>query len=201
LRFPQTEGRFIVVVFEIYVCGVTFLKTYQSVSFAMRVSLLSLAGLASEVVGTCSHGTYLQKRSGKAVFGYGYTDGPHVWHNLAPENAVCKTGKNQSPIDVGMFSESISIAGSPRLIRLDGAIPLLKNIYLNESGSFKGKFENLGTTLQVTPTTGERRIILNKSSYDLKQFHFHAPSEHRINGETFPLEMHMVHQSKGEIIN
>jgi carbonic anhydrase len=25
------------------------------------------------------------------------------------------------------------------------------------------------------------------------QFHFHAPSEHLINGKTFPLEMHVVH--------
>jgi carbonic anhydrase len=77
----------------------------------MRLSLLSLAGLASEVVATCSHGTYLEKRSGKAVFGYGYTDGPHVWHNLAPDNAVCKIGKNQSPIDVGVYRKFTSLTG------------------------------------------------------------------------------------------
>lgn len=33
--------------------------------------------------------------------------------------------------------------------------------------------------------------------FDLKQFHFHSPSEHTVEGEFFPLEMHMVHESAG----
>ena len=39
--------------------------------------------------------------------------------------------------------------------------------------------------------------MLTFDSFDLKQFHFHSPSEHTINGEHFPLEMHMVHQATG----
>ena len=35
------------------------------------------------------------------------------------------------------------------------------------------------------------------TNYALKQFHFHTPSEHRIDEEYFPLEMHMVHQATG----
>lgn len=33
--------------------------------------------------------------------------------------------------------------------------------------------------------------------FDLKQFHFHNPSEHTIDGEYFPLEMHFVHEAAG----
>ena len=32
--------------------------------------------------------------------------------------------------------------------------------------------------------------------FDMLQFHFHTPSEHTINGESFPMEMHFVHKSK-----
>ena len=31
-------------------------------------------------------------------------------------------------------------------------------------------------------------------TYSFKQFHFHTPSEHHLDGITYPLEMHMVHQ-------
>ena len=32
--------------------------------------------------------------------------------------------------------------------------------------------------------------------FELKQFHFHAPSENKINGKQFPLESHLVHADK-----
>ncbi len=37
-------------------------------------------------------------------------------------------------------------------------------------------------------------IVYNGITYDLLQFHFHAPSEHTIDGEAAPLEIHFVHQ-------
>jgi carbonic anhydrase len=32
-------------------------------------------------------------------------------------------------------------------------------------------------------------------NWDLLQFHFHHPSEHQIKGQSFPLEIHLVHRS------
>jgi carbonic anhydrase len=32
--------------------------------------------------------------------------------------------------------------------------------------------------------------------FDLKQFHFHAPSEHLIQGTSYPMEAHFVHADK-----
>jgi carbonic anhydrase len=59
----------------------------------------------------------------------------------------------------------------------------------------KAEFENLGTTVEVI-ANGSTEFA--NTTFNLKQFHFHSPSEHRINDEYFPLEMHMVHQSAGK---
>lgn len=40
-----------------------------------------------------------------------------------------------------------------------------------------------------------------EKSYTLANFHFHAPSEHRINGKTYDLEMHSVFSLDGSVIN
>ncbi len=37
-------------------------------------------------------------------------------------------------------------------------------------------------------------ITVNGLFLPLNQFHFHSPSEHTLNGQHFPLEMHMVHK-------
>lgn len=47
----------------------------------------------------------------------------------------------------------------------------------------------LNTTLLPMKNT----ITYDGGNYLLKQFHFHSPSEHTINGVRYPLELHMVH--------
>jgi carbonic anhydrase len=70
----------------------------------MLFKSLLIAGTASA---SCLHGLY--KRSEGAVeisqFGYEDTFGPMNWASLAPENEACKSGKNQSPINIGMQSQ------------------------------------------------------------------------------------------------
>jgi carbonic anhydrase len=39
-------------------------------------------------------------------------------------------------------------------------------------------------------------ISLDGIQFELKQFHFHSPSENQINGKSFPLEAHLVHSDK-----
>ena len=54
--------------------------------------------------------------------------------------------------------------------------------------------ENLGHTIQLDFKTGSTCTADGKT-YTSKQFHFHTPSEHLIDGMTFPLEMHIVNIS------
>ncbi|MBE0469456.1 MAG: carbonic anhydrase family protein [Methyloprofundus sp.] len=51
--------------------------------------------------------------------------------------------------------------------------------------------ENLGHTVQLDFTEGST-IDYEGLSYNFKQMHFHTPSEHLIDGVTYPMEMHIV---------
>jgi len=55
--------------------------------------------------------------------------------------------------------------------------------------------ENLGHTIQVDFNDGSTTIAGGKT-YQTKQFHFHTPSEHMIDGITYPMEMHIVNVLK-----
>jgi carbonic anhydrase len=70
----------------------------------MLFNTLLLVGTASA---TCLHGLSKFKRAEGEVkvgtFGYTGLIGPLNWASLAPENEACKTGKNQSPINVGTY--------------------------------------------------------------------------------------------------
>lgn len=109
---------------------------------------------------------------------YGGEGGPEHWGDLAPENRPCSTGAQQSPIDLaGAMTASVG-APQPHWIPAHG-----------------GMIVNNGHTIQVD-VNGAGGIKLNGVDYALQQFHFHHPSEHTINGKSFPLEVHFVHASK-----
>jgi carbonic anhydrase len=56
-----------------------------------------------------------------------------------------------------------------------------------------------GHTIQIN-TKGVERVSVGDKTYASLQFHFHAPSEHTVDGEHFPMEMHFVHQAEdGEL--
>lgn len=150
------------------------------VSF-LYASLL-LCGVRS-VAASCAHGTYLFRReTGESVevsnFGYGTTNGPINWHGISAENELCATGTQQSPINIDQTIQVVH-AGV-----VNANIPVQQNV----------AFENLGSTVEVV-VNGE--TVVGNQTFTLKQFHFHTPSEHRINNEHFPVEIHMVHEAAG----
>jgi carbonic anhydrase len=53
------------------------------------------------------------------------------------------------------------------------------------------KVENLGHTVQLDFAEGSS-IVQDDTTFAFKQCHFHTPSEHLIDGMTFPMEMHIV---------
>uniref|UniRef100_UPI003BA03050 carbonic anhydrase n=1 Tax=Aeromonas dhakensis TaxID=196024 RepID=UPI003BA03050 len=58
---------------------------------------------------------------------------------------------------------------------------------------------NNGHTVQVDYAPGST-LELDGMHFELKQFHFHAPSENLIEGKSYPLEGHLVHvNDQGEL--
>ena len=55
--------------------------------------------------------------------------------------------------------------------------------------------ENKGTTIELDFPPGSS-VTFDGNEYELKQLHFHTPSEHQIDGVTYPMEMHVVNTMK-----
>lgn len=56
---------------------------------------------------------------------------------------------------------------------------------------------NLGHTVEVEYDSGSY-VSYDGMDYQFKQFHFHTPSEHMVQGDDFDMEMHIVHTYEGE---
>ncbi len=128
---------------------------------AMILPLFSLTATASE----------------NATWSYVGGNGPAHWGEISPEFSECKTGVNQSPVDLGHL--------------VDAKLPKIAFSYYAPPR----KIINNGHTVQVT-TGANNKIMIDDDIFELKQMHFHSPSEHTINGKHFPLEAHFVHKDK-----
>lgn len=101
--------------------------------------------------------------------------GPTNWGNLDPGNKACATGQRQSPIDI---RDGIKVDVEP--IKFD-----------YRPSNFR--IVDNGHTVQVN--VGDSTITLTGKTYELIQFHFHKPSEEKVNGKSFDMVAHLVHKA------
>jgi carbonic anhydrase len=115
-------------------------------------------------------------------WGYAGKGGPTDWATIAPENAVCGSGSTQSPIDISFTQLA---PGGRTIFKWNPSAPL--------------SVVNNGHTIQANVDKGSQ-IEIDGVPYELLQFHFHAPSEHTVDGKQMAMETHFVHKSeKGEL--
>lgn len=119
-------------------------------------------------------------------WGYEGEDGPANWATLSPVYALCGEGKNQSPINIVMSDAEGGV--SWKLDYKTTSLRIAHNEHMEDI------IDN-GHTIQITVDEGSMFTFGDKT-YSLKQFHFHTPSEHTIDGQYAPMEMHMVHQGE-----
>jgi carbonic anhydrase len=113
-------------------------------------------------------------------FGYSGDHGPEHWADLSADWSACAAGKSQSPIDIADA--------------VDEELPALDINYVTGSQNFV----NNGHAVQVNYAAGSTLADDGGSdglgsTFELKQFHFHSPSEHQRNGKNLSAEIHLVH--------
>ncbi len=114
----------------------------------------------------------------KPHWSYAGAEGPAYWGELTADYSTCKTGKNQSPVNLSKQT-GVGTTSLPGFDVRYRDTPL--------------KIINNGHTVQINYPLGSF-ITINEHRYELLQFHFHTPSEHQLNGFNYPMEMHMVHK-------
>jgi carbonic anhydrase len=58
----------------------------------------------------------------------------------------------------------------------------------------RAKFEHRGTSLAIVPT-GTQRVEIDGLRHDLVEILFHTPSEHKITGIGYDVEVQLIHRS------
>jgi len=97
------------------------------------------------------------------------------WATLSNDYAVCESGKQQSPIQIGTTQK--------------GNLPPLAFHYGDTKAQLKQKDYTLTVDIQSNNT-----LIENGKTYRLAQLRFHTPSEHMLLDHFWPLEIELMHQ-------
>ena len=108
----------------------------------------------------------------------GDASGPTGWGSIDESYEQCVSGSEQSPVDIATTVETLL----PRLEFNYPPTPLV--------------VENTGHVIEVPmPEESENTLLIGDGAYRLAQYHFHAPSEHTLDGKSFEAEAHLVHES------
>ena len=132
-------------------------------------------------------------------FGYSGEAAPANWGKLSPDWRTCAEGKNQSPIDLADFVEAqlpplhvnyttfgVNIVNNGHAVQVNYAKGSQVQANSHEHAPYVG----------MVPYAPGSVLHHDDETFELKQFHFHSPSEHTLNGKPFPMEMHLVHGDK-----
>lgn len=112
---------------------------------------------------------------GSGHWAYHGDEGPDHWGSLSPSYAACSAGQSQSPVD-------LRGADTARMQAISFHYRVTPTALVHN-----------GHTVQANYKAGSS-ITIGDERFDLLQFHFHTPSEHKIAGQAYPMEIHFVHK-------
>ena len=148
---------------------------FSSIAVLAATALAITPAMAAEKKKS-DHGNVAKTTSqGNGHWAYHGDIGPNHWGDLSPSFAACGKGMSQSPVD-------LHNADTARMQAI-GFHYRVTPIYLLHNGH----------TVQANYKAGSS-ITIGEDQFDLLQFHFHTPSEHKVGGQAFPMEIHFVHK-------
>lgn len=104
--------------------------------------------------------------------------GPGSWGSIDASFEACQAGAAQSPVDIADA--------------VPAELPPLEFSY----APTRVVIENTGHVIEVPmPEDSAQTLTIGDEDYRLVQYHFHAPSEHTVDGASHDLEAHLVHQN------
>ena len=139
--------------------------------------MLRTSGTLAVVAVTAALAQPLFAVEGQPHWSYAGSTGPTHWGTLEKDYSACSSGKTQSPIDIR--NAGVKTKGLPAVDFNYKASPL--------------KIIDNGHTIQINYAPGSF-ISVGDKRYELVQFHFHRPSEERINGKRYAMVAHLVHK-------
>jgi carbonic anhydrase len=127
----------------------------------------------------CMAAPFLYAGQDEHHWSYEGDSGPEHWGELSPDYLMCSEGWNQSPINL-----------------VDDVRANLPELEFEYYSADINEINN-GHSIQQNIKPGSfMRIPERGVEFELKQFHFHSPSEHTIDGKSFAMEVHFVHSDK-----
>jgi carbonic anhydrase len=99
----------------------------------------------------------------------------------------------QSPIDI-RSRDAVAAPGGPLLFDYAPAVDLTVE-YVHRDGDEGCRVRGREETVEAGVPTGAGSVHRAGERFELLQYHFHTPSEHTLDGTTFPMEQHFVHRS------
>ena len=143
-------------------------------AFAVRNPVFAMIALSLVLAPEASQAQW------RTRWAYSGTLGQDHWAALDPDYEACN-GKAQSPIDIEATRKA--------------ALAPLKFEFKN--APLRGLVNN-GYTIRVNyhdaPGTGDF-LTVGSERYQLTQFHFHRPSEEKINGKSYDMVLHFMYQA------
>ncbi|WP_104749525.1 carbonic anhydrase family protein [Helicobacter cynogastricus] len=118
-------------------------------------------------------------------WGYNSPSTPRQWGDLHKDFELCKSGKNQSPIDIEHYYYTPNKED-------------LAAVYQNKAKPTSLTYAH--HTLVVQFNSAQNHILYRDHVYKLVNLHFHTPMEFSIHKHRQPLSMHMVHQDANGLL-
>lgn len=118
----------------------------------------------------------------KVEWGYKGEEGPEEWADLCSGFGDCD-GVLQSPINIDLQTV-VTQENAPELKFSYGNTPV---VILNN-----------GHTIQFN-VSGDNFLNIGNEKFRLLQLHYHAASEHMVDGKHYPMEVHFVHKGANKL--